>query len=770
MSIDDEILRKADSLASELSNGLVTLERSPDDEAVAGLLRAAHTLKGNCAMAGIDGAATLTHAVEDFLAAVRTGDVVPSETLVDGALNAVDDIEAILNAVGGGTTPAVDPDAAAASLRDLIQEQGETDIETASADTDTTRMPDIDLEVPEPDPNLSAEEALERASAFDDLDRLMSNMGDNEAFAGLEGVGTFDAIDGEKKSSSPPDGEPSSQPNKQDPKLSAVKTPAPDASEDSSMEGGNADAAGDDTDETNNLFKFVKIETIEETDGKGTNDSADTNDHVIDFSNETADTPSARDEGQPDEDILDAIENIDLDQTESPVVTNDVEFERETGTKAFAERFGELFDVESDDEDTIRSVGTIEESKLNADRFRQETSVDVDPTGTSIQSINVDVGTADDLLNLVKELSMNRLSFEKALGDGVIEEAKDALNVLHSIEAGFHRSVMELRLMPLSSTVDTLPRVVRDIARDQAKRISFDVEGEDVKLDRSVVERIGEPLVHLVRNAADHGIELPEKREIAGKSAEGRIELRAERVRNGAVIEVEDDGRGIDPDAVLMKGVEEGVVTRSEAETMDDEDAYDLLFQHGLTTCEEITKVSGRGVGMNIVARVCSELDGSVEVESELGGGTIIRLQLPVTVAMAQMLFVEASGERYAIPMSDIEYIGNAPQENEIDDVEFVPAPAADLDVATDDENNQYRLVRLHEMFDIPTSSTDEGVVIWLRPEIGRVAIHCDNVIESREVVVKPYGPPLDHVPGISGATIGESGDVINIIDVTTIA
>ncbi|WP_248907540.1 chemotaxis protein CheA [Halocatena marina] len=962
MSTDDEVLREVTSIVRDLGNGLVTLEQSSDDETIAELFRASHTLKSNCAMEGIDGAATLAHAVEDFLAAVRSDDVIPSWTLVDGALDAVDDTEAILNAVERGEEPTVDPDATAAALRDLIEEQHETENGTTSTEGDGTEKSesDIDLILPEPDEDLSAEEALERVSIFDDLDKLAANIDDDdEAFGELEGAGRFDTI-GESKAPSSRLDEPDTP--------STVETSTPDASEKTPTDS-RAASTDDSVDPGDRPFEWVKAETSEETDiealeadledvtfgefddedemsiqelieldpeeefdtpattendaaqtptsdasrdrqpdgethpGNDTTDSTDDTDSaayieepeddpfiwvkdetseetdidaletdledvtfgefddedemsiqelieltpetpetaeesttldeptsdvsrdrqpdgetrpVNDTTDSTDDTDSAayieepeddpfiwvKDEtseetdidaletdledvtfGEFDDDILDAIEAIDLEQSESPTEIEDVEFESETGTKEFTERFGGLFDVESDGEGPIRSVGTIEDSTLDTEQFRRDPSMETDPAETPLHSISVDVETADDLLNLVEELSMARLSFEDAIGDTISEETSDVLGALQSIEAAFRRSVIDLRLMPLSSSVDGLPRVARDIARDQGKRISFDIEGEDVKLDRSVAERIGEPLVHLVRNAADHGIESPDERKSAGKPAEGQIELRAERVRDGAVIEVTDDGRGIDPDAVLTKGVEDGVITQAEAETLDEEDAYDLLFHHGLSTSEEITSVSGRGVGMDIVSRVCSDLDGTVEVESEPGEGTTVRLRLPVTVAMAKLLFVEASDEKYAIPMSDVRYIGEPEEQNTIDDRTFVSEPALDWDETNDEdestngdkdndeqEQEQYRLVRLHEAFDVPARSTGDGTVIWLRPEIGRVAIHCDGVLESREAVVKPYGPPLDHVPGISGATMGESGDVINIIDVTTIA
>jgi len=287
---------------------------------------------------------------------------------------------------------------------------------------------------------------------------------------------------------------------------------------------------------------------------------------------------------------------------------------------------------------------------------------------------------------------------------------------------------------------------VRDTARAQDKRVSLDVSGREVGLDRSVIDRIGAPLVHIVRNAVDHGIESPEGREAVGKDLQGTVEVRAERVRDGVVIEIEDDGRGIDVDAVRQRVVDNDLLSADEAADLPAEELYPYVFEPGFSTAEEVTDVSGRGVGMDVVDRVTSDLGGSVEVESTPGEGTTVRLRLPITVAVAEVMFVQSGEERYGIPMTAIG--------------EVEPLDAGETDRP---------LVRLAEALDTPGTHAESGVAVRLRPETRDAALHCDRVVETREVVIRPFEGALGEVPGVSGATLLGDGELVNIIDVATI-
>ncbi|WP_135820084.1 chemotaxis protein CheA [Halostella litorea] len=411
------------------------------------------------------------------------------------------------------------------------------------------------------------------------------------------------------------------------------------------------------------------------------------------------------------------------------------------------------------DEAAAASTGTADADAGDGPRSAVDQS---GPTsgGEEIQSVRVDVEKVDRLLNLVEGMVTSRVRLRRAIERGDSLALLDQeLDELEDITTELQDTVMDIRLVPLSTVTNRLPRTVRDIAREQGKQVDFELLGGDVELDRSVLNEIGDPLVHIVRNAVDHGVEPPEEREAAGKDPEASVELRARRERDRVVIEVEDDGRGLDPDRLRETAVEEGIRTREEVEGMDDEAVYDLVFTAGFSTSEEVTDVSGRGVGMDVVASTVEELDGDVTVESDPGEGTTVRLSLPVNVAIADVLFVAAGEEEYGIPIKDVQEIGP------LDDVATVDGQRV---VRRDGE--EYPLLDLAEELDVPgPRRSGEHMLVRVRDDIRPVAIECDEVRGQQEVVVKPYEGVLGDIPGLSGATVLGEGDVVNILDVESL-
>ncbi len=389
----------------------------------------------------------------------------------------------------------------------------------------------------------------------------------------------------------------------------------------------------------------------------------------------------------------------------------------------------------------------------------------IDQSGSSsgtddVQSVRVDVEDIDNLMNLVEGMVTSRVRLRRAIERGEsLAVLDDELDELEDITGELQDTVMDIRLVPLSSVTNRLPRVVRDISREQDKQVEFETTGGDVEIDRSILNDIGDPLVHLVRNAVDHGIEPPEERETAGKDPEGSIELRARRERDEVVIEIEDDGRGLDVDRIRRSAAEEGVADEQELAEMDDDEVYDLIFHSGFSTTETVTDVSGRGVGMDVVATTVSDLDGSVDVESDPGEGTTVRLRLPVTVAIADVLFVQSGEEEYGIPIKNVQEIGPVGEIETVDGEEIVRR-----------DETEYPLLRLSEALDTPSSGrNNDGMIVRIRDEIRPVAIKCDQVRGQQEVVVKPYEGVLGGIPGLSGATVLGEGDVVNILDVESL-
>jgi two-component system chemotaxis sensor kinase CheA len=387
---------------------------------------------------------------------------------------------------------------------------------------------------------------------------------------------------------------------------------------------------------------------------------------------------------------------------------------------------------------------------------------DAEAGAATTQSIRVDVDSLDRMLNLVEGLVTSRARLRRALIENEPREVlEDELDDLEDVTSELQDTVMDVRLVPLRTAVNKLPRIVRDVAREQDKEVAFEMAGEDVELDRSILDEIGDPLVHLVRNAVDHGIEAPGVREEAGKDPEGSVELRAIRERDRVTIEVEDDGAGIDADAVRDAAVEEGIHTRSEVDSMDDADVHDLIFHAGFSTASEVTDVSGRGVGMDVVAETVDRLDGTVSVDSEVGEGTTITMELPVTLAIAEVLFVDVGGEEYGIPIKTVDEIGPVVGVETQDGQEVL---------VSDGGENERELIRLDDALSTPgRSDPNSGMLVHLRDDVREAAIHCDSVREQQEVVVKPFEGVLGDVPGIGGASVLGDGDVVNILDVETL-
>jgi len=387
-----------------------------------------------------------------------------------------------------------------------------------------------------------------------------------------------------------------------------------------------------------------------------------------------------------------------------------------------------------------------------------------------IKSVRVDVDQLDDLHGLVEQLVTSRIKLRRAVETDDLDGAAENLNELDKITANLQNTVMDMRLIPLKKVVGKFPRMVRDLARDLDKDVEFTIEGEDIELDRTILTEISDPLMHIIRNAIDHGVESPEEREAAGKSPTGHIELRASRERDHVIIEVEDDGAGLDVEAIRRQAIEQGVRSPEELEAMDTSSVYDLVFHPGFSTADEVTDTSGRGVGMDVVHDTVTQLDGSVNVESDPGEGTTVSLRLPVTMAIVKVLFVEVGEEEYGIPLKNVDEITRTTEVNQINGSEVIK------------HNDEiYPVIHLGERFEVPGAHNghndgiagnghkEDGMLVRIRESERRVALHCDEVNSQEEVVVKPLEGILSGTPGLSGTAVLGDGNIVHILDVVTL-
>lgn len=372
-------------------------------------------------------------------------------------------------------------------------------------------------------------------------------------------------------------------------------------------------------------------------------------------------------------------------------------------------------------------------------------------------TIRVDVELLDELMDLAGELVLARNQLLQRAGSGGDALAQTAQRI-DRITSELHDGVMRMRMQPIGGTWSKLPRIVRDLAGELGKQVRLELDGSDTGLDRSIIEAIRDPLTHVVRNAIDHGIEKPDARVRAGKPAEGVLRLRASHEGGHVMLEVSDDGAGIDPARVRAKALERGVVGVERAAQMTDAEVIELVFEPGFSTADTVTAISGRGVGMDVVKHNIQAIGGVVAIDSRCGAGTTMRIKLPLTLAIVPALIVDAAGDRYAIAQvgvrelvrldGKLEHVGGAPLYRLRGEL----LPLVYLDEALGGHAR--------------TGST----IVVLQPEGRAFGLVVDAVYDSEEIVVKPVGPRLRDVPTYAGATILGDGRIALILDVRGIA
>ncbi len=376
-----------------------------------------------------------------------------------------------------------------------------------------------------------------------------------------------------------------------------------------------------------------------------------------------------------------------------------------------------------------------------------------------IETVRIDVEQLDRLYRLVEQFVTGHVRLERATEQTDIESIQENVDELGKTTQTLQDTVIDMRLVPFDTIIGKFPRMVRDLAREQDKRIQFAIDGRDVEIDRSILTELGDPLSHILRNAIDHGIEPPAEREAQGKPPEGTIELRARRQRDGVIVEVEDDGRGLDREGIRETALEEGIRTPEELEQMTDSELYDLVFHPGFSTTDEVTEVSGRGVGMDVVNETITQLDGSINVESTPGEGTTVSLHLPVTMAIEQVLILQVGDEEYGIPIKHVEEITTRSD-----------AVTVDGSPVLEDEDELYPVIELAERFAVPNTDTEgTGNLIRIDPAERRIAIGCDQVRAQQTVVIKPLEGMLGGTPGLSGTAILGDGDIMYLLDIPTL-
>lgn len=384
------------------------------------------------------------------------------------------------------------------------------------------------------------------------------------------------------------------------------------------------------------------------------------------------------------------------------------------------------------------------------------------------RTVRVDIEKLDSLMNQVSELIIAKNSLvsisenENESNQAGMQGFREQIEYLERITTSIHESVMKVRMVPIESVVSKFPRMIRDLNKKLNKKMQLYMTGEETELDRSVIDQIGDPLMHLLRNSADHGLESAEVRLQRGKPEEGSIFLDAYQDGNNVVIEVRDDGNGIDVAAVKAKAVERGSITQEQADTMSDKDAIDLLFQPSFSMAKKISDISGRGVGLDVVKSNIEALGGEVEVKSVLGEGSTWTVRLPLTLAIIQALMVELGNEKYAISLGSIQTIEDITK----DDIKYVEAKEV-----INLRGIVVPIVRLDQMLEIEKNEEEsENLIVVIVKKGDKLAgLVVDNLIGQQEIVIKSLGKYIRNNKIISGATILGDGEVALILDVNTL-
>ncbi|NPV92029.1 MAG: chemotaxis protein CheA [Firmicutes bacterium] len=451
---------------------------------------------------------------------------------------------------------------------------------------------------------------------------------------------------------------------------------------------------------------------------------------------------------------------------------------------SFDQRFEVLFISKSEQEAVVKAINQISEVKVVSCECFEPAAVEVSAaseaahrmveaaaedagaagtvrsTGKVRQTVRVDIERLDNLMNLVGELVINKTRLEQIGSTQNLFELNETVEQFARISTDLQNVVMKVRMVPVEQVFNRFPRMVRDLAKDLGKEINFVMEGKETELDRTVIDEIGDPLVHLLRNSIDHGIEMPEVRESNGKPREGTVKLIARHEGNSVVIEVIDDGRGIDVEKNRKRGLELGWISE---DRYDEYELINLIFKPGFSTAETVTDLSGRGVGLDAVKAKIESLSGTVMVENQPGAGTCFRIRLPLTLAIIQALLVKVGNEIYAIPLSSVDETTIVYRQNirKVQSQEVVVLRGQVLP-----------LLKLGQQLGangmVEDNEKDLFVVV-VRKANRRIGLVVDSLIGQQEIVIKSLGRLMASIPGLAGATILGDGDVSLILDVGTL-
>ena len=741
---NEELLKdfyiEAELQVESLEQNILVLENSPDNkDAVDEIFRAAHTLKGAAATVQMNELSSFTHLVEDVLDEIRSGNVHVDGGIIDVLLDSIDVVKAMLEARSEGGVYEEDISAIKETLHGVLEKQ-EPAAEPAPVSTNASVSEDLkdkelsEYEILELLESADDNESVYQVKVFFNEDNPMNTVGGVQLFAALKSIGmvlkTFPDFD----------------------KLyEDIFHPVVLYYVASSAESGKIEAKVNlpgvvDKSEITKLG--VSSKTAVNSNHKAEPEKAPDSSAEALPDSEKKDSGTEKKPSKRTSEIKKAKKGNSVLRVDSKRIDNLLNLVSETViTKATYNQIGLQFDgAQRDFIDARKQNNELLRKLFNAfPEYLERLGA-----GESIKDIKA------EFLNTYSGLYGMWDDFESTLKNAIVKLESTSQSLARTT-GELQEGVMEIRMVPISQIFSRFPRLVRDASKSLHKKINLQIEGEETELDKSVIEDLLDPLIHCVRNSVDHGIESPEERTAAGKSPEGLVTLKASNEGNMIIIEIEDDGKGIDVKSVYNKAVEKGVIHPNKI--LSDVEAFNLIFEPGFSTAEKITDISGRGVGLDVVRRQIEKLNGNVSVWSEKGKGTKFTVKIPLTLAIIQGLLVRVGKEIYAIPItsvvdshrikqSDIRMIDNYEVFNVREDV--------------------VSLIRLNRLFNIRKDEDGEyRFVVIVGSGDKKMGLMVDSLIGEEDVVIKPLLDKFTNSPGIAGATILGDGMVALIIDVS---
>ncbi|MEM7291859.1 MAG: chemotaxis protein CheA [Pseudomonadota bacterium] len=722
IDLDDEILQdflvEAGEILELLGEQLVELEQQPEDlDLINAIFRGFHTVKGGAGFLALTELVNISHKTEDVFNLIRQGQRVADSTLMDVILRSLDVINDMFEEIKSGN----EPGPADAGLLDELAKLADPTVSQDSI-SDAAVAPEGEAQVPES--AAKTEASAETKTEIDESDYQ-------------EMLGSLDASgEAPKAADDPRPGDDISE-EEFDQLLDTLH--GKDGPVTAPISSGNAARSGDEIsedefddllDELHGKGKFGKIEP------SAAKAAAVSPSPVVDSDDITEDEFQA---------LLDEMHGAGKGPTKS--------FEAAKSAPAPKSEKAESTSSPEVANQSIPPKATPAAAAKPAAAPAQKTEA----------TVRVDTKRLDDIMNLVGELVLARNRLTSLRDEYENEQMVQAVNNLDLVTADLQGAVMKTRMQPIKKVFGRFPRVVRDLARSLNKEVQLTLIGEDTDLDKNLVEALSDPLVHLVRNSVDHGIELPDVRKAAGKPEMGTVVLSAEQAGDHILLTIKDDGAGMDPDSLREMAVRKEIMDTEAAKRLTDKECFELIFMPGASTKTEISDVSGRGVGMDVVKTRIAQLNGSVSIDSIKGEGTTLSIKVPLTLAILPTLMVVLGERKFALPLSIV---------NEIFELETKPTHVVDGQCVIQNRGKAPPLFYLRDwLLSLEEAEMDHGFpenheqVLMVQINNRPVGFVVDQVVGQEEVVIKPLGSVLHGLPGLAGATITGDGNMALILD-----